>query len=366
MQRLEYIQSNRSYNQYIDTGISGTSVYGYKCRFSDIYSSTNYFICGSRVDECALGTNNGSNILEAFIRGSRSGTYSATSDFTAKTVSGNLLINDSYVLLTYNDSLPLSAYSNTFQVFCAQNQRFVSGKFYEIVLYDSVGHELFHGIPCLDTNNVVCVYDTVSQTYKYNGGSGNFTAGPIMLGEKYLIEDADNNVYTVVDDALSDITASVSSPLTAQDFTAYGVDDVPASELLITLDSPSVYCWCDTEEISMTATTTALPFPQTIYSSAIDLTNPDVTGIESITATYEGSPVFAASVDSTTWKIWDETNEQWVTLSDATTGMTPTVMADIATSDWSTLISGATDIYIRWTLSAETDTVTQILVDYTN
>lgn len=32
--------------------------------------------------------------------------------------------------------------------------------------------------PAMDDNDVVCLYDAVSETYFYNGGSGSFTAGP--------------------------------------------------------------------------------------------------------------------------------------------------------------------------------------------
>ena len=42
------------------------------------------------------------------------------------------------------------------------------------VLTNGVGNTIFNGIPCLDNNNVPCLYDTVSGTSFYNDGTGTF------------------------------------------------------------------------------------------------------------------------------------------------------------------------------------------------
>ena len=256
---------------------------------------------------------------------------------------------------------------------------------YDVILWDT-GDISLHMVN-IPTSNYDGTFNLVASTtvsytkptassldvtfYSQDSGNTVYTATNTLISleppynKRYLLRE-NGVLYTVSNDELVEVQVST---LTAQVFMDYGVTNVPSNELILTLTDPELLCWIDDTQFENPlhgVTVTALPFPQTIYSSEIDLTSPDITGIESITATYEGSPVFAVSVDNTTWKIWDETNEQWVTLSDTTTGMTHTVMANIATSDWSTLIVGASEIYIRWTLSAETDTVTQVLVDYTN
>lgn len=48
------------------------------------------------------------------------------------------------------------------------------GKVYEFVLYGSNSLPIFNGIPCLDDNDVPCLYDTVSGTSFYNEGRDTF------------------------------------------------------------------------------------------------------------------------------------------------------------------------------------------------
>ena len=52
-------------------------------------------------------------------------------------------------------------------------------KLYRFCIYegDTLVHD-FH--PVLDSNNVACLYDTVTETYFRNAGSGSFTAGPAL------------------------------------------------------------------------------------------------------------------------------------------------------------------------------------------
>lgn len=52
--------------------------------------------------------------------------------------------------------------------------RMWKGNIYDTIIYNTQG-ELWHGIPCLDANDVPCFYDLVSQTAFYNQGSGSFT-----------------------------------------------------------------------------------------------------------------------------------------------------------------------------------------------
>ena len=53
------------------------------------------------------------------------------------------------------------------------DSRMWQGNIYDTIIYNVQG-ELWHGIPCLDTNNVPCFYDVISQTAFYNQGTGTF------------------------------------------------------------------------------------------------------------------------------------------------------------------------------------------------
>lgn len=53
------------------------------------------------------------------------------------------------------------------------DDRMFEGNMYSVRIYDSNGN-LFNGIPCLDDNDVPCLYDTVSNTTFYNDGTGTF------------------------------------------------------------------------------------------------------------------------------------------------------------------------------------------------
>lgn len=55
----------------------------------------------------------------------------------------------------------------------ADSHKFI-GRIYNVTLYDSIS-TLFYGIPCLDDNDVPCLYDLVSKKAIYKTGSGTIT-----------------------------------------------------------------------------------------------------------------------------------------------------------------------------------------------
>ena len=180
------------------------------------------------------------------------------------------------------------------------------------------------------------------------------------LTAKYYLIESGGDYYTIA----SDVLTNIGSTLNAQLFLDYGMDSAPAWEDFSSLTNPSVLCWTNTAAQHMAAITTGTPDAQTIYSPAIDLTHADINGIETVTAVCVGNPVFAVSVDNSTWKIWS--NDTWATLSEDNTGMSAETMANIASTAWETLINGATDIYIKWALLTTNDKVTSVTVDYLN
>lgn len=94
-------------------------------------------------------------------------------------------------------------------------------KLYSVHIYeaDTLVHEL---LPALDDNNVACLYDSVTNTFLYNSGSGTFEAGdPITppLGSYTISFNAAGGSGT-----MADLTATETQPiaLTACTFTREG------------------------------------------------------------------------------------------------------------------------------------------------
>lgn len=111
--------------------------------------------------------------------------------------------------------------------------------------------------------------------------------------------------------------------------------------------------------------TTAVPVLQAVVTNEIDLSNPTITGIESVTVESEGSPAFAISFDSGgTWNMHNGT--AWVVLSEDSTGMQAETLEAITTEQWQEQITGVNSILLRFTLAEPIDAVARVLIDFTN
>lgn len=183
----------------------------------------------------------------------------------------------------------------------------------------------------------------------------------ILASKRYLVRDG-STIYTVADNALVEITGELNSEL----FISSGVDDIPNGALLMTLSAPEVLCWTDAYTVPvLEATVTAIPQSQSVISSMIDLTHATITGIESATADCDGDLIVAVSFDDKqTWKAWN--GEQWVTLSDDYSGMSKDMLESITYTQWNELYAGATGFYIRVALLDATQSVTEIVIDFSN
>ena len=181
------------------------------------------------------------------------------------------------------------------------------------------------------------------------------------MANKYLVRDG-STIYTVADSALVEVTGELNAEL----FIASGVDTIPDGALLMTLSVPEVLCWTDAETLpTLTATVIGVPYPQTIISDKIYLTDDSITGIQSVLATCEGDLIVAVSFDDKqTWKAWN--GEQWATLSDDNTGMSKETLEAITFEQWNELYTGATGFYIRVSLLDTTQTVEKIVFDFSN
>lgn len=376
MIELEYIEGDGT--QYIDTGVypNGKYTVEMKARISQATTSWDS-IFGTRNGSVARFTVRYGNTVNGVVAGQKSATpttqYQTYSAIT-KTEGMNWHVYrlgttfqiDSTTYGTYTTGTTV-AFPYTLFLFAVNNQGAATGGNFAYMqlayckIWDDTNTLVRDYIPVMDENNEVCLYDRVSQTYFRNQGTGSFIGGDPVSYTKYLIESG-GDYYTIQSDAL----VNIGSTLNAQLFTDYGLDAIPDWDDIDSLTNPSVLCWGNNESVPMTAEITGTPYPQAIISEAIDLTDSTITGVEGITATCEGNPTFAVSLDGTTWKMWNNSTNQWATLSDDTSGMSASVMADITSTVWNTFIGASTEFYIRFALLQTTDKVTNVTVDFTN
>lgn len=108
----------------------------------------------------------------------------------------------------------------------------------------------------------------------------------------------------------------------------------------------------------------AVPLPQTIITTDIDISDSSIKGIEKVSGEYKGNPIIAISFDNgASWKSY---NEQWTLLSDSTTGMSMETLAAIPAESWNEQIKGLTSFKMRFTLTAADDVITNIIIDFMN
>ena len=185
---------------------------------------------------------------------------------------------------------------------------------------------------------------------------------PTTISIKYLIQ-SDNILYTIENNELKALEVT---ELTSETFKTYGSDIAPTFDILNVFTKPKIYCWTDdTQMHTLTASVKSTPKPQTVITNDIDISDKTITGIEKVTATYTGNPLIACSFDGgTTWKLYNGVT--WVVLSETETGMTMETLLAITTESWTEVIKGLDSFKMRFTLSTTDDTVTNIVINFTN
>lgn len=177
----------------------------------------------------------------------------------------------------------------------------------------------------------------------------------------YLIRSGDS-IFTVIDGVLT----AVDGSLTAELFRTYGVDEIPASDLLVTLADPVVYNWTTADEITplLAVVKGVPPTPQVIESEDYDMTDETILGIETVIVDASDDCLFAVSFDSgQTWKL--HTGENWATLSEGDTGMSPSVLSAITTEDWNAEATTG-KFRFRVTIPSSESYLNSLVVDYLN
>lgn len=177
---------------------------------------------------------------------------------------------------------------------------------------------------------------------------------------KHLIQDA-TTIYTVTNGALEDLE---TTDLTAELFQANGMEEIPTSEILLTLTNPKVLAWNSDEPHMITATVTATPYTQTLYSHDYDMTDASILGIEKVIAEASDDVTFAISFDGgETWKYY--TGTEWATLSEDTSGMSAETIMSVPTDKWAEVATTGT-FKVRATLPSIDSALSSFVVDYLN
>ena len=191
---LEYIQSNGTEAQYIDTGIPGNNNnYKFVVDFKVTNLSSSYIIFGNGIK----GIGDNYNVWRLLIYDEHGYTlfYTNTKSYNPRvTFSNSLRISDNQrylISMDYNNatangteynynSYYLGTTNNTTIKLFHEGQVSTKVSIYSCVVYDN-DVLILDLIPARrDSDNVVGMFDTVSGTFFTNSGTGNFTAGPVV------------------------------------------------------------------------------------------------------------------------------------------------------------------------------------------
>ena len=190
-----------------------------------------------------------------------------------------------------------------------------------------------------------------------------------VLGDVVEFTAASNEAWCVVH-----VSSDGTEPKTAIEkhisalvnlFKTSGVEERPSGSLLLPLTDPVLLFWQDSLDPLpiLEADVTAMPFPQTVLTENVDMTDSTILGIEKVTADSDDNTLFAVSFDGgTTW--WNYVDNAWAQLSEAQSGMTKTALADIGTDAWA--LKATTGHYMFRFILFEGSYVNSIVVDYLN
>ena len=186
---------------------------------------------------------------------------------------------------------------------------------------------------------------------------------PLGMPIRLLFQDGETLYKLLESGEIEPLTETVP---TAELFDTYGVHMDKTKNyaaVLHNLANPKILAWRD-EEFSLNATALATPFPQTIVTDFIDISDETILGVETVIVTQTGSPLYAISFDSkVTWEAWNGTG--WYVLDTDVSGMTNTALASIGVDQWAEKLRGLTGFHMKLILH-DADTVESIVVDFIN
>lgn len=352
-------------NTYFNIGSSQVVIWSNDDILNGSLTSTDVYFAGS---SAILET---ARLISVEKIEAESGTLTGSAVVTDRTsLSGNIVVDgirsNATGTLTLNFTVPKSDYYVVRMYFTHSGTRdfkyVLNGKTYlqsvvgtSYYLVETVDFQMYlkEGSNSVLFKGGTTTYSPMFDSFEILEISNNF--------KKYLVRN-DDIIYTVVDDALTEVTGT----LNAQLFIDSGVDTIPDGALLMSLSNPEVLCWTDSDTVpTLTATVTAIPYPQVITSHKIDLMDASIKGIDSVAIDCKGEPVFAVSFDKkATWVMHNGTD--WVAVADEITGMTKAVFEAITTEQWQTQYETSSDMYIRCTLLDATQSITTVNIGFIN
>lgn len=185
---LNYIQSDKAYSQSINPDLPNyTDGFRVELKWAPMNTSRNQFIYGSEGTSTPARNYfkySSSTALEVGAYNYFPFTYTTQLDTPLETEVNTIKNTTQYVKINGTTVWSGGSYTGydrvatTPYIFALNRGGSVfepsSIKLYYIKFYDSEDTLLRDFIPVLDSNNVPCLYDKVSNTYFYNQGSGTF------------------------------------------------------------------------------------------------------------------------------------------------------------------------------------------------
>ncbi len=112
---------------------------------------------------------------------------------------------------TGTNTITIGALMSAPSVGVSSPQYSLLGKVFNIKMYDGSDNLIFNGIPAKNSSNVLGLYDTVSETFLTNAGTGTFIAGPdVLYGQLGSVDVAKNPGIEVVNGIIEQYKASTS------------------------------------------------------------------------------------------------------------------------------------------------------------
>lgn len=174
---VEYIENTT--NAWIATGVSGNLKWSLKARSNGILTQTQALVGKGTSSIIWFGV-----YLSTSVWGCGSTQVSNTSAFSDTTM--DVVFNGKVVTATIGSDGCTRTFSSSnssaytlFNVGSSKQYPFI-GRLYGDAVALNGSTEVFRGVPCIDPNNVVGLYDLISNTFKSSGNSSTFVAGPAI------------------------------------------------------------------------------------------------------------------------------------------------------------------------------------------
>lgn len=236
---------------------------------------------------------------------------------------------------------------------------------YNVVLWDTGNISLYITKTPMYNRNGTCSINNLSYTF----GNTTFTYDDFTFSynkltfalpyyERYLLKD-NTTVYTIKNGNLKSLGDDVT--LTSSLFINSGLDYIPSTSIMLTLDNPELLYWNEaSESVSQLAVVVDPPLPQILLYEA--QTIPAGQTIDGMMAESFGNVLYCISFDNgTTWKYYD--GNAWLTADSPTSGMSATQLEFIDRDTWSQVATSDT-YQIRCALMSGNSSIELVAVRY--